>query len=190
MKKEKKKWSNLFFIAILALFLIPQSRKFIQVGFNELLVKYNPTKPKKIALQEQVQLDSFDYKVRTLEGFDLNNPVGKGKVTFISYWATWCPPCIAELPSIERLYADYGNKVTFLLITNEDTETVKKFLKRKELNIPAVIARMEAPENLYERSIPTSYIIDKSGKIILKEKGAANWNSENVRNLLDDLLLP
>lgn len=190
MKKSKKvNWSNLVFIAILAVFLIPQSLKFIQVGFNQLLVKYNPIAPDAIAQDEQIQLNPFDYRVRTLDGIDVNNPVGKGRVTFISYWATWCPPCIAELPSIEKLYADYGNKMTFLIITNEDPQKVEKFVNKKALNIPAVIARMDAPEALYERSIPTNYIIDKTGNIVLKEQGAANWNSDKVRKLLDNLLL-
>lgn len=191
MKKTTNiKWSNLIFIVILALFIIPQSRKFIQVGFNQLLVKYNPIAPGAIAEDEQIQLDPFDYRVRTLDGIDVNNAVGKGRVTFISYWATWCPPCIAELPSIEKLYADYGNKMTFLIITNEDPVKVQRFVNKKELNIPAVIARMEVPNALYERSIPTNYIIDKTGKIVLKKQGAANWNSENIRNLLDSLILP
>ena len=48
---------------------------------------------------------------------------------------------------------------------------------------------MDAPEALYERSIPTNYIIDKTGNIVLKEQGAANWNSDKVRKLLDNLLL-
>lgn len=188
IKAKKVKWSNLIFIVILALFLIPQSRTFIQVGFNQLLVKYYPFAPKKLATDKQIQLDSFDYKVRTLDGIDVDSPVGKGRVTFISYWATWCPPCIAELPSIEKLYSEYGNKITFLLITNEDPEKVNKFINKKGLNVPAVIARMNAPESLYERSIPTNYIIDKQGKIVLKEQGAANWNSDKIRSLLDDLL--
>lgn len=182
------KWSNLIFVVVLALLLFPKTRTFIQVGFNQLLVKYSPMSPKTIALDEQIRLDSFDYKVRTLDGNDIDSPIGKGRVTFISYWATWCPPCIAELPSIEKLYADYGNKVTFLLITNEDPKKVNTFINKKGLNVPAVIARMEVPELLYERSIPTNYIIDKSGKIVLKEQGAANWNSAKIRNLLDDLL--
>ncbi|WP_338039136.1 TlpA disulfide reductase family protein [Maribacter litopenaei] len=55
-----------------------------------------------------------------MDGEPVNAKVGDGEITFISYWATWCPPCIAELPSIDGLYQDYGDKISFLMISNED----------------------------------------------------------------------
>lgn len=188
MKLKKFKASNLLFIVLIALLIIPQSRTFIQVNLQKAIVKFSPFGPSRIAQEEQVQLQPFDYRVTSLDGIKVNSPVGKGKVTFISYWATWCPPCIAEIPSLELLYADYGNTVNFLFITNEEPDKVQKFLDRKELNIPAVRPLMNTPEALYERSIPTNYIIDKKGNIVLKEQGAANWNNAEVRELLDSLL--
>jgi thiol-disulfide isomerase/thioredoxin len=188
MKLKKIKLSNLLFIALIALLIIPQTRTFIQVNLQKAIVKFSPFEPSTIAQEDQIQLQPFDYRLASLDGIKVNSPVGKGKVTFISYWATWCPPCIAEMPSLELLYADYGNKVNFLFITNEEPAKVQKFLDRKELNIPAVRPLMDTPENLYERSIPTNYVIDKKGNIVLKEQGAANWNTPEVRGLLDTLL--
>ena len=124
----------------------------------------------------------------SLDGLSKEVAVGSGKVTFISYWATWCPPCIAELPSIASLYKDYGNRIQFLLITNERPAVVEQFLIKKNFNLPAVIPQMETPEALFERSIPTNYIIDGNGTIVIKEKGASDWNSKNVRTTLDALL--
>lgn len=189
MEQKKNKLSNILFIALIVLFIIPQTRAFIQVNLQKLIVAVSPFGPEAIAKKDQVVLTPFDYKLSTLDGVAINNPVGKGKVTFISYWATWCPPCIAEIPSLEELYNDYGNKINFLFITNEDPERVKRFLDKKELNIPAVLPRMDIPEPLFERSIPTNYVIDKMGSIVLKEQGAADWNSQEVRDLLDALLL-
>lgn len=188
IKVKEQKWSNLIFIIVIGLFIFPTTRKYISVNLNKLVVAFSPFEPSVIAAEEQVQLEPFEYKLESIEGSRLNTTVGKGKVTFINYWATWCPPCIAELPSIERLYADYGNKITFLLITNENPSTVKKFIERKNYNIPAVIPTMNTPEKLYERSIPTTYIIDKKGKIVMKEQGAVDWNSAEVRQLLSQLL--
>ncbi len=189
MGQKKNKLSNILFIGLITLFIIPQTRTFIQVNLQKLIVAVSPFGPEAIAKKDQVILAPFDYKLSTLDDVAINTPVGKGKVTFISYWATWCPPCIAEIPSLEELYNDYGNKINFLFITNENSERVKRFLDKKGLNIPAVLPRMNMPETLFERSIPTNYIIDKKGSIVLKEHGAADWNSQEIRDLLDTLLL-
>ncbi|WP_299211131.1 TlpA disulfide reductase family protein [uncultured Dokdonia sp.] len=184
MKKINLK--NILFIIVIALLLIPQTRTPIQVAFNKIKVKL--FSPSAFAKADQTQLQPFTYQLASIDGLSRDAEVGQGKVTFISYWATWCPPCIAELPSIEKLYADYGNKIDFVLITQEEPTVVKRFLERKKLNIPAVFPKMQTPELLFERSIPTNYIIDKTGKIIIKEKGAANWNSAEVRETLDRLI--
>lgn len=184
--KKKFSWKNILFIGFIIVLLIPQTRVPIQVALNK--VKVAVFKPSAFAKADQYKLPPFNYVVKSMDGLAREVPIGQGKVTFISYWATWCPPCIAELPSIEALYADYGNKVQFVLLTNEDPEVVTKFLDKKGLNLPAVSPVMNAPELLYERSIPTNYVIDKEGTIVIKEKGAANWDSENVRNTLERLL--
>lgn len=188
MAAKKNKLSNFIFIVVIALLIIPQSRTFIQVSLQKLVVNFSPFGPEKIDKEAQISLPPFDYKVSTLDGIHVNSPIGQDKVTFISYWATSCPPCIAEIPSLEALYADYGNKVNFLFITNEEPEKVQRFLDKKSLNIPAVLPRMNTPEPLFEKSIPTNYIIDKKGNIVLKEQGAADWNTQEVRDLLESLL--
>jgi len=185
-QKKRFTWQNVLFIIVILLLIIPQTRTPIQVAINK--VKVAIFSPSAFAKKDQAQLQSFDYKVSSLEGIPAEVGVGKGKVTFISYWATWCPPCIAELPSIAKLHADYGDKITFLLITNEDPAVVKKFLAKRELNLPAVLPAMETPELLFERSIPTSYLIDQEGNIVVKEKGAADWNSTAIRSIIDDLI--
>lgn len=183
---KKIKLENIIFIICIALLIIPQTRTPIQVAFNQL--KVSIFSPNAFAKADQTQLQPFTYQLRTIDGRSHTAEIGQGKVTFISYWATWCPPCIAELPSIEKLYQDYGDTIDFVLITQEDPDKVKRFLERKELTVPAVFPQMETPELLYERSIPTNYIIDKTGKIIIKEKGAADWNSADVREILDKLI--
>ena len=187
MEFKKVKLSNLLSIVFIALLVIPQTRTVIQTNLQKLIISISPS-PKVMDLEDQVSMPPFDYRVSTLDGIAVNSPVGKGKVTFVNYWATWCPPCIAELPSLEKLYQEYGDKVTFLFITQEDPSVVQRFLDRKGFAIPAVRPLMRTPEALNERSIPTNYIIDKTGKIVLKDQGAANWNSPEVRSILDSLL--
>jgi hypothetical protein len=86
------------------------------------------------------------------------------------------------------LHTDYGDRITFLLLANEKPETVQRFLEKKALDLPVFIPQIKAPEALYETSIPTNYVLSQEGKIIIKETGAADWNSERVRLLLDNLL--
>ncbi len=186
MKKKKFKLSNLLFIILIALMIIPQTRKPIQIALHQLSVSI--FSPSAFAKADQTQLPPFTYKLSSIDGVAREANIGQGKVTFISYWATWCPPCIAELPSIAQLYADYGNRVDFVLITQEDPEVVKRFLEKKQLNIPAVFPKMNTPEILYEKSIPTNYVIDKTGNIVIKEQGAKDWNSDSVREILDNLI--
>lgn len=186
MKRKIPKLSNLLFALFLVLLIIPQTRTPIQVALNK--VRVFVWSPSELDAEDQMQLQPFDYKLADLNGNPITIEIGKGKVTFISYWATWCPPCIAELPGIEKLYKDYGEQIDFLLITNEAPEVVQRFLEKKNYKLPVFIPRMSPPETLFEPSIPTNYVLDKKGKIIIKETGAADWNSEKVSLVLDALL--
>ncbi|PIB38362.1 TlpA family protein disulfide reductase [Maribacter sp. 4G9] len=186
MKISKFKISDVLFVVFIVLLLIPQTRTPIMVLVNK--VKVELFSPGAVSAKEQIQLEPFIYKLENLDGESVKVKVGDGDITFISYWATWCPPCIAELPSIEALYQDYGDKINFVMISNEDPKKIRKFLEKKNFAVPAVIPKMEAPEELYENTIPTNYIIDAAGKIIIKQKGASDWNSEKVRRVLDALI--
>lgn len=187
MKKRKFKISDIIFVVFIVLLLIPQTRTPIQVAVNKLKVAiWSPTVED---AEDQNQVTPFQYTVVDMEGEAKSISVGKGEVTFISYWATWCPPCIAELPGIQDLYTDYGYKVNFMLLTQEAPEKVQRFITKKGYELPIYFPQMQAPEVLQENSIPTNYVIDGKGNIIIKETGAADWNSKKVRTLLDDLLI-
>ncbi|WP_405384785.1 TlpA family protein disulfide reductase [Maribacter sp. LLG6340-A2] len=186
MKKRKFKISDIIFAVFIVLLLIPQTRTPIQVAVNKLKVAiWSPSIEDQ---EDQQQIVAFDYAVTDLQGASQHIPVARDKVVFLSYWATWCPPCIAELPGIQELYKDYGDKVTFVLLTQENPDKVMEFIIRKGYELPIYFPQMNTPEMLQENSIPTNYIIDKKGTIIIKETGAADWNSAKVRSLLDKLL--
>lgn len=187
MKKKKFNLGDILLIVFLVLLLIPQTRKPIQITLSK--VRMLILSPSAVDNEGQVQVTPFAYSVTRLDGTATAIPIGKGRITFLSYWATWCPPCIAELPSIQELYADYGGKIDFLLLTNEQAQPVEVFLEKKEYTLPVYYPKMEAPAELYSKSIPTNYIIDATGKIIVKETGAVDWNSSKTRALLDTLLL-
>ncbi|WP_194527133.1 TlpA family protein disulfide reductase [Zobellia roscoffensis] len=186
MKKRKLSISDGVLLVFILLLVIPQTRKPIQVALNS--VKMQFFSPSKISEENQTVIESFNYRVETLNGENISLEIGRGRVTFIGYWATWCPPCIAEMPSIQKLYDDYGDSVNFLLLTNEEPEVVKRFLEKKKFILPVYIPRMQAPEALYDRNIPTNFVIDKTGKIVVKETGSTDWNAKKIRAILETLI--
>ena len=186
MKRKLPNLTNITFGVFVVLLIIPQTRTAIQVGVNKVkLLVWSPTT---LDEEDQTQIKPFSYQVTDLNGTKKSIAIGQGKISFISYWATWCPPCIAEMSSIQELHASYGDQIDFLLITNEEAEVVRRFIEKKAFDLPVYRPQMDPPEVLYENSLPTNYLIDGTGKIIIKEIGAADWNSKKVRAVIDGLL--
>ena len=185
-KKNKAKFYNIMAIVAIVLFVIPQTRTPIQVLLHKGLSYINGSSLIDKEDQENIANVSWELLSETNEHFDLKD--ANGKVVLINFWATWCPPCIAEMPSLQELYNDYDDKVVFLFVTNEDFETVQKFKAKKEFNFEVFQPVSKPPEALVTSSIPRTFIINKSGAIVVDESGAVNWNSETVRNQLDDLI--
>ena len=106
----------------------------------------------------------------------------RGKVLFINFWATWCPPCVAEIPSIEKLYSEYKDdkSVVFIAATNDDPLKVNEFIIQHKLKVPVYYFNRVVPPILTSNSIPTTFIVDKSGDIVIKKSGAFNWGSKKI----------
>ena len=102
--------------------------------------------------------------------------------------ATWCPPCVAEMPSFLKLYEDYGDKVDFFFVANDKKDKVTAFLQKKGYEFPVYFEKSRGPELLSSNSIPATFILNKSGEIVVDERGVADWNSDSTRALLDTLI--
>ncbi len=183
---KKLKWSDFLFGLFVVLLIVPQTRQSIQVAVNKVkLLVWSPG----IADREDADhVFAFDYHVTDFKGQKVTHRIGEDKITFLSFWATWCPPCVAEISTIEALYQDYGDAVNFVLISQEKPEVVQSFLQKRNLQLPAYLPISPVPEILQSKSLPTNFLIDGEGNIIIKETGAANWNSKKVRKFLDGLL--
>ena len=106
----------------------------------------------------------------------------KGKVVFINFWATWCPPCVAEMPSLNALYGKLKNDpgVVFLFINEDDDYTkAAAYLKRKGFLLPVVRRHGQVPKEIFSGTLPTTVVLNKEGRIVLKKEGLANYNTED-----------
>ena len=185
MKFNKSKRNNLIFLLVIVLLVIPQTRQPIQVFFHKGLALFSPSVTKE---SKRKVISDYNWELKNIDGNSYNLNSAKDKVVLINLWATWCPPCIAEMPSMQKLYDDYGDKVEFLFISNEKLPTLKKFLAKHNYNFNVYKPVSEYPSDFDYRSIPRTYVIDKNGVVVIDKGGAANWNSDKVRNQLDELI--
>ncbi len=186
MKITKSKRNNIIFLVIIALLIIPQSRQPLQVLLHKGMSYINQSSLIDEADRTAVAYSNWELKSDTNTTLDFNET--EGKVVFINFWATWCPPCIAEMPSLQALYEDYNDKVVFLFVTSDDFETVEKFKTKKGFNFEVFKPLNEVPQELTSRSIPRTFIINRKGEIVVDESSAIDWNSKSVRSQLDQLL--
>ncbi|WBL21590.1 TlpA family protein disulfide reductase [Zunongwangia sp. HRR-M8] len=185
MKKLfQNQWVNIILVVIILAMVLPQTRKPIAIVFNKLIA----SSPKLTDEEDRQQIESYNWILEDRFGNNVDFAQFQDKVILINYWATWCPPCIAEMPSLNDLYQDYKEKVVFLFISGEALETSQGFMNAKGYNLPVYRMKTNYPDPLEGYKLPTSYLIDKNGTIVIKKEGAADWNSANFRNILDQLL--
>lgn len=186
--KLKKNWFSILFYAVIITLLLS-------------------TTAKSWLLQQAVSVGIFNAKIKTPQQgnnlttasyFNYSNEQGeafstsdlKGKVIFINVWASWCPPCRAEMPELEELYQKFKNddRIVFLFL-NED-EDVKKgieYLKKSNFAIPFYKANGRIPEEIFTSSLPTTVVINKDGKIVMKHNGVAGYNNSKFIDQLKAL---
>jgi len=180
----KKNWSNILFFGFAALLIFPQTRMPIQV-FVQRLVAVSPSEKSETDWEK---LEDYNWNLQKINTEEINFSQSKGKVAIVNFWATWCPPCVAEMPSFQKLYNKYGDKVDFYFVTSEKPEKIVNFMAKNGYTLPIFLQTYEAPKQLQSQALPTTYVISKSGEIVIDEEGAADWNSKKTQALLDQLL--
>ena len=185
MKFSKSQRSNLIFFGIIAIIFFTPIRGYIQ----EFAVKILATSPTTIDQENRVGVADFNWNLKGINTTDYNFVNAKEKVIFINFWATWCPPCRAEMPAIQNLFDLYKDKVEFIFVTNEDHNIVNTFLNEKKYTLPSYNQYDNRPKEFSVSSIPATYIINKKGEIVVHKIGPADWDSEKTKKLLNQLLL-
>ena len=129
-----------------------------------------------------------EWRLRRLDGSTFSLGELQGNPVFVNLWATWCPPCVAELESIRRLQEELSEAgVHFVLVSPEDEAPVRAFLERERPQVEVVLEETLAPEAFGELVLPTTVILDRQGRMVLLHRGAAAWDSAPVVSLLRHL---
>ena len=145
--------------------------------------------PSEILKEDRIVLKSYNLNLIDTTSKSLNLKQSKGSVILINYWATWCPPCIAEMPAMQNLYDLYGTQVDFYFVTNDDPKRVSNFLKKENYKLPVYFQAGKSPAILESNSLPTTFLFSKEGEIVMKKTGAARWNTSKVHHTIDKLLI-
>lgn len=143
------------------------------------------------ASENAITLNDEDYDIQ-LKGInvpDTNLKTLKGnKLVFLNFWGTWCPPCREEWPTIEKLYLSKSDKVDFVLIAMQDKEEdVRTFMEKNKYTTPVYIAESPITAHVLPKVFPTTFLLDKNGRILLKEDGTKDWNSTSVHEFIDNV---
>ncbi|MCL6566729.1 MAG: TlpA family protein disulfide reductase [Acidobacteriia bacterium] len=126
-----------------------------------------------------------DWTVHGLDGSVLRLGDLRGRPVFVNIWATWCGPCVEEMPTIARLYASLQESgVAFLAVSEENRETVRKFVQQEKLSLPVYISETRLPAELETSGIPATFILDGAGRVVFKHIGVAEWDAAPVREFL------
>ena len=145
---------------------------------------------------EEMEVTNVDFEsnmlfFQDLEGNEFSLRNFENKVLFINYWATWCNPCLAEMPSMAELYNQYkeNDNIVFLYLSKEDTDTIIDYIPKDDSLGQLPIYKVVTDDDLFStRGIPTTFIVNRNGEIVIKDVGSAVWNDQSVVDYLDKLL--
>jgi thiol-disulfide isomerase/thioredoxin len=187
-KKILKTTSNVLLVALLLLLIFSPGAKawFLKQLLSAGLFK---AEIKKETVNAKTPAANFSYQDE--KGNIISSKELKGKVVFINFWATWCPPCRAEMPSLSKLYEEFknDNRIVFLFL-NEDDDAGKaqSFLETNQYSFPFVRRSTNISNDIFSGTLPTTVILNKEGEIVMKHEGIAGYNNSKFIDQLKILL--
>ena len=126
---------------------------------------------------------SWDYAMALtdLDGAPVTPSQWSGKVLVLNFWATWCAPCLREMPSLQRLLEKTADlDVQFGFITREEPAVVRPFVAKRGLELPIYVLEGEPPACFKTRGIPATFVVGRSGDIAMQHVGAAAWDADSI----------
>lgn len=143
-------------------------------------------KEKDLAVNENYPKADFSLNLINSKGENVSMEELRGKVIFMNIWATWCPPCVAEMPGINKLYQDVDKeKVAFIMLSvDQDFQKAIDYNNRKGYEFEVYEAAGGLPQMYHSQSIPTTYVIDASGNLVLTHMGMGDYDTKDFKEFL------
>ncbi|MFP3948788.1 MAG: TlpA family protein disulfide reductase [Longimicrobiales bacterium] len=130
----------------------------------------------------------FGWRIRPLDGEPTTLEAFRGRILFINLWASWCRPCVREMASIERLRDRVADTdVEFLIVAAEDERPVRRFIRRHSYDLPIYLEEQRIPPAFGLIGLPTTWVVDHEGRIVLLRHGEAVWDTDDVEAFLRSL---
>lgn len=142
-------------------------------------------------IKKEKSNDRVPFSFINAEGNRATADALKGKIVFINFWASWCPPCRAEMPSINELYKKLKDDERFVFIfVNEDDDRSKgkEYLERNHFTLPVYYREGIVSDKIFKGVLPTTIVIDKESEIVLKREGIGGYDTDTFLQQLKSLL--
>ena len=181
----KKAVNIILVIVVLAIVFIPEAKALLQRGLMQIGL-FQPKTEKKI-VSDQKFLVQFQHSQtsETISTDDL-----KGKVVFINFWATWCPPCLAEMPSIVELQNSLKNndKIAVMIVdVDANSEKSNNLLQKKNWSLNNYSTLNQIPKAWFQGTLPTTIVLDKEGNLVYQNQGLADYTNKDFEKFLLNL---
>lgn len=191
----KKNWSTAILVALFIILLVsPDAKAWLMRQIVSTGLLNSNIEEKKSSEKTEIkntETAALEFSVKDENGKIITTSQLKGKVIFINFWASWCPPCRAEFPSIQKFYDKYksDSNVVFLTVNlDDDLAAGKMYLKKENFSIPFLVPESNIPNEYYNGSLPTTVVLDKKGLIRLHHAGMADYSKASFYEQIDELL--
>lgn len=192
--------NGLFGLGILTLFLTGAhtevlafvQRGVLQTGLMNPKVEQTVTNETSSGAEGEViakEKADLDLQLMDANGNRLSMEDFRGKAIFLNVWATWCPPCIAEMPGINELYKDVkDDNVEFVMLSvDQNFDKAIEFRENKNFDFNIYQLAGSMPSMYASQAIPTTYVIDAQGNLVLTHKGMGDFDTKEFRDFLDEI---
>jgi peroxiredoxin len=132
-----------------------------------------------------------DFSLQNLQGKSVDIRDHRGQVILLNFWATWCPNCRQEGPSLQKLFTQYQSRgvILYRITSKEKAETIKQFLEKESLNVPVLIDKTGQTERLFGVWVhPTTYLINRQALVYYRIMGTTDWTTLQATSIIDQLL--